>query len=468
MLKSIFQKLLVSYVLIILLVFGSIAAGLSFWIESFVFHQKENELIQQTRLIQGWLSEYERGDLTAPQFITQVNLLKSAYGVEMDWFSPPGGAMISGLPYSERKDFSSPDLVDKVFSGETVKMVGDLGHGGNRSLLSIGAPLKGNGQMATAVFISVPVKNINQIIDRANVVIFALAFLVAIPAIFLLSYVARRISKPITHMSEAAALIGQGDFTKRIDVHTRDEVGKLAATFNDMVDRLSRLEQMRKDLVINVSHELRTPITTVRGFIQGILEGVIPPEEQRRYLDIALNELERLGTLITSMLDLSALESGKTDFKPVIIRWNPLVESVAETMDRKISEKQIELRIVSPDQEKININGDPDRLKQILLNLLENAVRHTPQGGSITVESKITGNWLEVEITDTGEGISSEDLPFIWERFYKGDRSRSIHREGSGLGLTITKHLVELHGGSIRAESVAGDGTTFYIRLPAV
>jgi signal transduction histidine kinase len=268
-------------------------------------------------------------------------------------------------------------------------------------------------------------------------------------------------------MNQAAALIGKGHFSERIPVSGSDEIGQLSATFNRMAEQLESLESMRKELISNVSHELRTPLTSVRGFVQAILEGMVPAGQQRKYLEFMYQELNRLSGLLNSMLDLSAMESGRIRLQMRKIRWSSLVETVSEGFQLRMEEKGIAFRVVEPDDIRLTVYGDSERLKQVLFNLLDNAIRHTPEGGRIEVQSRPAGNCVEVRIADTGAGIDPAELPYIWERFYTGDASRLSRRERSGLGLTITKQLVELMGGTIGVTSELGAGTTFTLRLPS-
>jgi signal transduction histidine kinase len=243
-------------------------------------------------------------------------------------------------------------------------------------------------------------------------------------------------------------------------------VGQLTVAFNQMAAQLEQLEQMRKELIMNVSHELRTPLTSVRGYIQAMKDGVIPADQYDRYLDICNHEIKRLSALLNTMLDLSAIESGQLVLQPVLIRWNSLVADISDRVTIRMEEKHISFTIKQATTEPITVYGDAERLIQVLFNLLDNAIRHTPDYGEISILSTKKGPWVEVQIADTGSGISKEQLPHIWERFYSDKRHKS-GREQSGLGLTITKQLVELMGGTITVDSVIGQGSVFTLRLPS-
>ena len=265
-------------------------------------------------------------------------------------------------------------------------------------------------------------------------------------------------------MNQVVQSIGDGNFRERLDVESRDEIGQLAEAFNQMAMQLERLESMRKDLITNVSHEIRTPLTSVTGFIQGILEGVIPTEQHKQYLEIAHAELIRLSSILNTMLDLSAIESGRVTLNLNPVRWAAIVDNVIERVQVRVSQKGIELNSFTQD-ESVTIWGDADRLIQVLFNIVDNAIRHT-FSGEISITSMVQNGQLRVQIRDTGEGIPKDIIPRIWERFFTGSTSRTGTQARSGLGLTITKHLVEMMNGHIDVESIPFEGTTFILFFP--
>jgi signal transduction histidine kinase len=365
------------------------------------------------------------------------------------------------LRKSEMKD---PLLLEKVLAGERVDRKGPFKKTDDQVLLSVGVPILKGGQVIGALFLHTPFQEI-QMRDVTRLIVIV-ALIIAVPAALVLYWISRQISRPLVRMNQAAAAIGKGHFSERITVSGSDEVGQLSVTFNQMAEQLENLETMRKELIANVSHELRTPLTSVRGFVQGILEGIVPPDQQKRYLEFMYQELSRLSTLLNTMLDLSAIESGRITLTKRIIRWFSLVDTVGDSVRLRMEEKNIQFENIEPEDGQLTVWGDPERLKQVLFNLLDNAIRHTPEGGSITIQSTAVGDYVEVCISDTGSGIDPDKLPYVWERFYTEEASRLSRRERSGLGLTITKQLVELMGGTINVESAIGSGTTFILLLP--
>ncbi len=276
----------------------------------------------------------------------------------------------------------------------------------------------------------------------------------------------RRLTEPLHKISEAAQKFGGGDFSVRVaDVDGDGEVGDLARTFNTMAANLQRIDLSRGQFMGNIAHELRTPMTTIKGFIDGILDGTIPPEMQNHYLQLVSQETGRLARLVQNMLDLSKLESGEYRVNARMFNiWDTLT-GVALSAEQRINDGMIELEGLTMD--RVLVYADPDLIHQVVYNLLDNAIKFTPQGGTIRFGVEKLGPEVEISIWNAGQGISPEALPFVFERFYKEDQSRGLHARGAGLGLHICKVLVNLSGGQIRAESQQGEWCRFVFTLPA-
>lgn len=274
-----------------------------------------------------------------------------------------------------------------------------------------------------------------------------------------------RLTRPLKYMSIAANAIANGDFSKRVPVMSNDEIGELSVLFNRMTDSLSHTEMTGKSFVANISHELKTPMTTISGFIDGIVDGTIEESKKDYYLKIVSDEVKRLSRLVQSMLSLARLESGENPLKPTQFRLSDTLLNVIISMEQKISEKNIDIVGLDTLTETL-ITGDKDLLHQVIYNLSDNAVKFTPANGTIEINLHRLEDKLEFKIKNTGEGIPEKDLPHVFERFYKIDKSRSNHKDSLGLGLYICKTVVDLHNGSISVNSVWGEYTEFVVLLP--
>ncbi len=287
-----------------------------------------------------------------------------------------------------------------------------------------------------------------------------LAIIIAILLTFLLS---RRILAPVKALSQAARQFGKGDFSQRVESADKGELGELATSFNSMAEDLERTERLRRNMVADIAHELRTPLSNLNGYLEAIRDGVIQPEEATI---ASLNEeAATLARLVEDLQEISISDAGELNliFQPDDV--GRLVRETTNGLQAKATAKGLTINVdISEDLPQANI--DSHRIRQVLNNLLENAIAHTASGGRITVTARQREGRIYVSVADNGEGIPAEDLPNIFERFYRVDKSRSRATGGSGLGLTIARRIVEAHGGRIEVESQMGYGSIFTFDIP--
>jgi signal transduction histidine kinase len=289
---------------------------------------------------------------------------------------------------------------------------------------------------------------------------------VAIVIAFVLTFVlSRRMSSPIGVLAETARRLGQGDLSQRVQFQGKGEVGMLAQAFNSMAADLERAEQLRRNLVADVAHELRTPLSNIQGYLEAIRDRVVKPNAAT--IRSLSEETVLLSRLVNELQELSLAEAGELKLVYQAEDIAKLIKQAVTPWQPKVSAKEISLSLDLPDNLPL-VNIDWPRVNQVLHNLLENAVTYTRKGGTINVAAITQGDWVEVSVSDTGEGIPAEDLPHIFERLYRVDKSRARATGGSGLGLTIAKRLVEAHGGKITVQSKLGKGSRFSFTLPIV
>lgn len=304
-------------------------------------------------------------------------------------------------------------------------------------------------------------RNTKYSIPRIFLISGGIGSLAALMLAFILS---RRMVKPLTEMRQAASRIASGDFNKRITIRGEDEIAELSRSFNYMVDALENLENTRREFLSNISHELRTPMTTIKGFIDGILDGVIPPENQSTYLSIVRDEVKRMEKLVNDIMDLARFQAGDNKLNITVFDINESIRRCVISLQQMFIKKNLEL-MAEFESERLYVKADADAIQRVLLNLFHNAVKFTPEGGKIIVRT-YTKNKVYVEVEDNGSGIPKEELPHIFDRFYKADKSRGLDKTGVGLGLAIARNIILSHGETIRAESEEGRGTNFILTLP--
>lgn len=281
-------------------------------------------------------------------------------------------------------------------------------------------------------------------------------------AIYAMTY---RMTKPLKLMSEASRAMSKGDFSKRIPITSDDEIGELATSFNLMTNTLASLEGMRKSFVANVSHELKTPMTTIGGFIDGILDGTIEPEKHSYYLNIVSEEVKRMSRLVQSMLSMSKLESGEFTMKKELFDLREMIFSVVISQEQRIEKKKLDIKGLD-ELDVANITADRDLIHQVVYNLVDNAIKFTDDEGEISFSLQEKNKKIIFTLTNSGKGIPQKDLPFVFERFYKVDKARSDVKNSTGLGLYIVKTIVKAHGGRIVVSSKEDEYTTFKLELP--
>ena len=274
-----------------------------------------------------------------------------------------------------------------------------------------------------------------------------------------------RLTLPLRRIAEAARKFGAGDFSTRVPVEGEDEVAQLAVTFNNMAANLEAIDSSRSNFMGNIAHELRTPMTSVKGFVDGMLDGTIPPELYNHYLGVVSQEVGRLTRLIQNMLDISKLEAGEYQVNARSYDVWESITGAALAAEQRIESGKIQIQGLVP--ERTMVYADPDLVHQVVYNLLDNAIKFTPEEGIIRFGVTRSGGQVTVSIWNTGPDIAPEALPFVFDRFFKEDRSRGLNTRGSGLGLHICKVLVNLSGGKIWVESQEGEWCRFSFTLPA-
>lgn len=280
------------------------------------------------------------------------------------------------------------------------------------------------------------------------------------------SIMTERIAKPIRNLERATKCYASGDFSYKVpELNTNDELAGLITKFNAMATSLSQIENSRRSFVANVSHEFKTPMTTIGGFINGILDGTIPPEKQNYYLGIVSSEINRLSRMVNMMLNISKIETGNVDMKIEQFDISQKLVTTFLGFEQLISEKNIEVTGFDELVPAV-VHGDSAMIDQAIYNLADNAVKFTDDGGKITVNTASDNKFIYFAITNTGKGIPEKDLEKVFQRFYKVDQSRSTDVKSTGLGLYLIKSIIDLHNGTITLESEVNKYTRFTIRLP--
>lgn len=367
---------------------------------------------------------------------------------------------------SEYNSIPVPENVLNTVSESGAYMeVGYLGGIYQDSHYTVGLPVTtSGGKVVGMVFASSPADMMMDFLAEILKMFVVSALAVLVLAFVAVYIITAGLVRPLRNMVVAAQSFSGGDFSMRVPVESHDELGQLAVAFNNMASSLASQEVMRRSFTANVSHELRTPMTTIGGFIDGILDGTIPQEKRDYYLNIVSQEIRRLSRLVRSMLNIARIEVGELEIKPDLFDMNDTVIKTVFTFEQPLEAKNIEVRGL--DHDKVMVEADPDLIHQVVYNLIENAVKFANENGYIEVNYSEDDEFTYTAIKNSGAGIARDDIPRVFDRFYKTDKSRSRDKGGAGLGLHIVRSIVNLHGGEIIVRSVEGEFCEFVFTVP--
>ncbi len=467
--KSIFSKIFSINIVTIVVGVLSLAIMQYIMISQYVYREQINGLKENAQTIAGFI---ERG--TAPE-----RLESFLYGFSRSTdtgiliIDRNGEILLASTPentFNQATLRIDPKYTKDVFENREHIERGTLGNAYSSEMFTLQVPIVSVSKDAVlgAIFISAAAPEMNRMQSHlGRIILFSLLLVVLIS--FALSFtLSRRISLPIKNISKAAKKFAQGDFSSRVKVsenHGRIvEIDELTHSFNDMAYSLEKSEDIRNNFISDVSHELRTPMTTIGGFVDGILDETIPPERQRDYLLIVKEEIGRLSALVNSFLDITRLQTGNHTLEFTVFDINEIIRRTLVGFESKINEKSINVNI-DLESETCLVKADMNAIRQVLTNLLENAIKFTDPAGEIKVLVKTRQHEAIVSVYNTGCGISENEQKLIFERFYKADKSRSLNRNGTGIGLYIVKDILNRHKKDISVKSVEGEFAEFTFSL---
>lgn len=489
--KSLQFRILYSFMLVVILVWLGMAIGMSILIREYFFASKEKELVSKGFELAEVVSEYQSGNIELEQLSQLINSLDSFLDSRV-WIVDRTEQLIAvSIPNTHHGMRPQPHnhQEEKVrIKGRGIRLImrglSQVNEGKvwtrtfyhpyyEENMLIAAVPVTDkNGQVFASVILNSPIRGMNQFLQRIYLYIGLAGLLAILLTVWIVNRLAQGIVKPLKEMQVSASAMARGNYQIRVQTKTDDEVGELGNCLNSLAEDLAafvaqtqRDEKLRRDFVANVSHELRTPLTIIRGYHEAISDGTVSePSIIGRYQNLIQTEIIRLERLIKDLLDLSRLQERGFLEEKQMIPLDAIVKSVTNILEQKIRDKNITLGLSLNKVPEILGNGD--RLLQLCLIILDNAIKYTPVGGNITAVTDVKNNAVFLEIRDTGPGIPADDLPYIWERFYKVDKSHGKQDSGTGLGLAIAHEIIEMHGAKIEVDSNVGIGTVFKIFFP--
>lgn len=479
--RSFFSKYMAAFALIILISFVLLAAIIGSILGDYAIENiradVKNSVRTAARMFEFTYSSYGKG-MTFEAYIREAQkpflkaMLSSTSGrVEQIVIivTNAQGQIIMATPTSTQEvDMSkrfSDEVMSALASGQMYLADGKLnGLFGERHIVS-GLRIMNNNEMCGAVFSCSSAVNEEALVSVMNRTVILACLLVMLAACIAVYCISNKMTEPLRNMTIAAREYGRGKLDTRVNITGKDEIAELGNAFNSMADSIEETEKMRNSFLANVSHDLRTPMTTIAGFVDGMISGAIPPDKQPEYLEIVSSEVHRLSRLVSEILDVSRLESGERKLTETRFDVCEMARLVLISFEQKIEDKKLDVDF-SSEEDSMEVLGDSDAMHQILYNLVDNAIKFSCEGGALRIGIKRkTPVSVEISVYNEGEGIDPEELPYIFERFYKSDKSRGLDKNGVGLGLYIVKTIIEAMKQTICVESEKGQFCEFRFTL---
>jgi signal transduction histidine kinase len=355
------------------------------------------------------------------------------------------------------------DAINDIVSGKevTLSLIHPKFH---NTFILIGLPLKMQNEFKGGLLISLPLAPVKDTASILKVQLFYITLILLFTALIFAYFLSRSFTRPILEITKVSEEMASGNFSIKIKSKNRDEIGRLASTINYMGEELSKIEQLRKDLIANVSHELRTPLSLIRGYAETIRDvtGNIP-EKREKQLGIIIEESERLGLIVNDILDLSQIQAGYVKLNKTQFNINILLKRVIKKFEILSEKNGVDIALETHGD--VIVEADEIRIEQVMYNLVNNAFNHTERSGHIVIKTIEKEEAIRIEVADTGIGISEEDLNHIWDRFYKADKIENLKATGTGIGLTIVKTILESQNFKYGVESTKGVGTMFWLEI---
>ena len=463
---SLFDKIFLGFLFLSIALFISVVVYATYVTRNVMVKDKTKVLTNEALLIADQaVSGYFRGGISRREFVNNLDYYSKTLDASI-WIVDDKGIVVASSAAS-----SHPEAPKNIFFlNQDFDITTPQSFAGNfyehfkEDVITVALPIIIDDEGSGMLFVHSTEQELREVQSNIIRAIYAPFLIMIIISFLVLGIISNRIMRPMKKINEAAEQYATGNFDVKLDINSDNEIGQLATALEYMASELSKLDEYRKDFISNISHDFRSPLTSIKGYVEAIQDGTIPPEKQDRYLKIVVNETNRLSKLTTSLLELNKYDSYgiwlvAKDFDIV-----NLVREAINTFEGKCIEKGVKIWL-NNHVEHPEVYADKTKIQQVIYNLLDNAIKFTPEGKSIYVTLTEKNEKIFVSVKDEGCGISKEDLQKIWVRFYKADSSRGKDKQGTGLGLSITKEIIKAHNENINVVSTEGVGTEFTFSL---
>lgn len=467
--NTLFKKQFIMQSFVLIISFALLGAGLTKAFSSFFVEQKKDLLVEQSKKIsktfkQAYFLDGRYGLLALQN---EIEILEEYLNASFIFIDDKDNIKIISTDidskwYNKKVDFKK--ILEENKNESYYEIKGNMGGIFNEPMLSIGRPMNINEQYIGTIFINTPVTDLFLTVEKAYQIIMLFTIFAIIGAFILVYLFSKKITLPLIEISNAAKIMAGGDFKKRVYINSKDDIGQLANVLNDMAESLDEQEKRRREFISNISHDIRSPLTSMKGFLEAIIDGTIPEEKKEKYINIVLEETERLTVLANNILDINKLEDMDNQNKNVSFDINELIRRIIISFEARAINKSLDIKISFAEKETF-VFADLEKIQRVVYNLIDNAIKFIENEKCIYISTNVKSNKVFVSIKDEGPGISLEDQKRIFDRFYKADYSRGKDKKGSGLGLSIVKEFILSQGETIELKSELNKGSEFVFSL---
>ncbi|SKC47495.1 ATP-binding protein [Maledivibacter halophilus] len=465
-----------SLVLIILLLTWLFQVG---FLNEFYVNERKNILLKEGNKISSFFTETDNYNNISQQIIDEIESWESSYNARIIITDPKGKLIFYNVPRQFFRDYkisperfkksildsyNDPEILSNLLKGKTFTIQKESSRPNRKSII-VGVPIIKDKEIVGNIIITSPLAPIEETISILKKQLSIITFISLLIGSILALLFAKYFTKPILKITETARKIAKGDFSANVQLNLKDEIGTLGDTINNMAKQLGQIEGFRREFIANTSHELKTPISLIRAYSELVKDNINEINENTEYLQIIIDESKRLNSMVEDILYLSKMESGYYKLDLEKFSLEEVINNVIDKLSFFASKKNIEFNF-KINEDKISIYGDKQKIHQVIYNIVNNAINHSFDNGQVTIRIIHINNLIRVEIIDNGIGIPKEDLPYIWDRFYKVDKSRKRESSGSGLGMAIVKNILKAHNYSYGIESETNKGTKVWFEVP--
>ncbi|MBQ8147944.1 MAG: HAMP domain-containing histidine kinase [Lachnospiraceae bacterium] len=467
MYKRFFDKIALSYLIIIMVISIMIILYASNAIRQNLITEKQTNLTNQAHYIaEEYIIPFLNKDISSYQLQGALNHLEDTLSIRI-WYSDKDGDILyvshpnsyENLP-DNLYELDSSGVLTKEFS-----FIGNFYNTFSENMLTYSMPIGGEGMSSQgAITVHIPFSQVSDVMKNMIINFIVPICVLIILSMILLLFLARRILVPLNQLNRAAREYAAGNFDVKTGITSKDEIGELASNMEYMASELNKLDEYRKSFIANISHDFRSPLTSIKGYIEAMLDGTIPKDNQERYLNIVLSETKRLTKLTSSMLEMNKSDSYGLKLNIVSFDIMDIIDSAIDIFEGTCAQRYIVIR-KNCKAKTTMVQADKAKIQQVIYNLVDNAIKFSPHGATITLSVKESGDKIYVAVKDTGRGIEKEKQSKVWDRFYKTDASRGKDKQGSGLGLSIIREIIRAHEENITLTSTPGVGSEFKFSL---